>query len=76
MEYVIAAVVGVVCLAAGIAVGYMIRKSAAEKTIGSAEKEAERDITHNVNADFIKLGHHGSDSSSSKSSAFRLPITI
>ncbi len=51
MEYVIAAIVGVVCLAAGIAIGYILRKKSAEKTIGSAEKEAERIV-----ADAVKTG--------------------
>lgn len=34
--------------------------------MGDAESEAEQDITADVKCDVIKVGHHGSDSSSSK----------
>ena len=42
MEFVIAIIVGVVCLVVGLAVGFQVRKKAAEKEIGSAEEEATR----------------------------------
>jgi ribonucrease Y len=42
MEFVIAIIVGVVCLVVGLAVGFQMRKKAAEKEIGSAEEEATR----------------------------------
>ncbi len=41
-DIIIPIIVGVLCLAAGIAIGFIIRKKSAEKTIGSAEKEAEK----------------------------------
>lgn len=34
--------------------------------MGDAEKESEREITADISADIIKLGHHGSSTSSSK----------
>ena len=37
MDYIIPILVGVVCLGAGIAIGYLIRKNEAEKKIGRAE---------------------------------------
>lgn len=42
MELWLAAVIAVACLAVGLITGYLIRKTSAEKTIGSAEAEAER----------------------------------
>ena len=42
MEYVIAAIVGVVCLGLGMLLGWNRRKSTAEREIGSAEAEATR----------------------------------
>ncbi len=42
MEFVIAIIVGVVCLVVGLVVGFQMRKKAAEKEIGSAEEEATR----------------------------------
>ncbi len=35
--------------------------------MGDAEKEVEEDITADVRSDFIRVGHHGSNTSSSKS---------
>lgn len=42
MAIIIAILVGVVCLLVGLAVGFQLRKQAAEKEIGSAEEEATR----------------------------------
>ena len=42
MEYVIAAIVGAVCLGLGMLLGWNRRKSTAEREIGSAEEEATR----------------------------------
>lgn len=42
MEFLIPIIVGVLCLAIGLGVGFQLRKRAAEKEIGSAEQEATR----------------------------------
>ena len=47
---IIAIVVGVVCLAAGIGIGIAIRKKTAEREIGSAEMEATRLINEAIRA--------------------------
>ncbi len=62
MQYVIPIIVGVLCLIAGIAIGFFIRKSIAEKAIGSAEKEVVRMRTEaqteakRIVADAVKSG--------------------
>ena len=45
---IVAVVVGVVCLAAGIGIGIVIRKKTAEREIGSAEMEATRLINEAI----------------------------
>lgn len=50
MQYVIPAVIGIVCLIVGIVIGFLYRKSVAEKEIGSAEKEATRIINEAIKA--------------------------
>ena len=44
MDPIVSIIIGVVAAALGILIGYMIRKSTAEKAIGSAETEAKRII--------------------------------
>lgn len=48
LEYLIYAIIGVVALVLGVFLGYLLRKKAAEKKIGSAEKEAERIVAEAV----------------------------
>lgn len=49
-KYLIPALVGVLCLIVGVIIGFMYRKSVAEKEIGSAEKEATRIINDAIKA--------------------------
>ena len=48
MDIIIPIVVGLVCLAAGIGIGILIRKKTAEREIGSAELEATRLINEAI----------------------------
>ena len=50
MDIIIPIVVGLVCLAAGIGIGILIRKKTAEREIGSAELEATRLINEAIRA--------------------------
>lgn len=49
-KYLIPVLVGVLCLIVGVIIGFMYRKSVAEKEIGSAEKEATRIINDAIKA--------------------------
>lgn len=49
-KYLIPGLVGVLCLIVGVIIGFMYRKSVAEKEIGSAEKEATRIINDAIKA--------------------------
>ena len=42
-------ITGIVCLAVGVIIGFLYRKSVAEKEIGSAETEATRIINEAIN---------------------------
>ena len=48
MEYIIAIVVGLVCLGLGFVIGMSYRKKVAEREIGSAEMEATRLINEAI----------------------------
>ena len=43
-------ITGIVCLAVGVIIGFLYRKSVAEKEIGSAETEATRIINEAIKA--------------------------
>ncbi len=49
-EIIIPIITGIVCLAVGVVIGFLYRKSVAEKAIGDAETEATRIINEAIKA--------------------------
>ena len=49
-EIIVPIITGIVCLAVGVVIGFLYRKSVAEKAIGDAETEATRIINEAIKA--------------------------